>query len=532
MNRILTLLFSLAALSAAAQVTEPVPTRAETGADACPAAIAPIEAPFYMPQLGKPLFRDVDVRLEARADGALRTRQIQQAIDRLAREGGGRVVLGRGVWPTGRLVLKSGVELHVEEGAEVRFSGEVEDFLPAVFTTNAGVELYSLGACIYAEGQHDIALTGRGRLIGPALGGSIRAGRPQNDGDIDPDTPVAERLFDGRNGRGIQLPTFFGPIGCRNVYLEGVSFEQTAFWNVAPVYCENVVIRGIRVSSFGTPCGDGVDITCCRNVLVEYVTTDCGDDNIAVKGGRNEFGYRVNRASENIVVRRCLALRGMGGLTVGSETAGWIRNLYAHDCVCDGTRVGIRLKTRRPRGGGGENLFFERIRLKTEAGALAWEMLGTANFVGGLSARLPAPALTHLTPAVRNVSIREVIVEGCRELIYVQGIPESPARNIRIENVTADTRRDTSVSAYGVYKPKPSPYVIDLVDVDGIVLRNIRATTDKRDIRLVDVREGLFENIVLDLRGGELRTEISGDGTRCLRFERCEPAIVATRRDE
>ena len=128
-----------------------------------------------MPQLGKPLFRDVDVRLEARADGALRTRQIQQAIDRLAREGGGRVVLGRGVWPTGRLVLKSGVELHVEEGAEVRFSGEVEDFLPAVFTTNAGVELYSLGACIYAEGQHDIALTGRGRLIGPALGGSIRA---------------------------------------------------------------------------------------------------------------------------------------------------------------------------------------------------------------------------------------------------------------------------------------------------------------------------------------------------------------------
>ena len=83
MNRILTLLFSLAALSAAAQVTEPVPTRAETGADACPATIAPIEAPFYMPQLGKPLFRDVDVRLEARADGALRTRQIQQAMRKL-----------------------------------------------------------------------------------------------------------------------------------------------------------------------------------------------------------------------------------------------------------------------------------------------------------------------------------------------------------------------------------------------------------------------------------------------------------------
>lgn len=525
MNRLLLCLLSLAAFPAAAQVTEPIPTRAEAGADALPAEIAPIEAPFYMPRLRKPVFRDATVRLEARTDGALRTDDIRRAIDALSKAGGGRVVLGRGVWPTGRIVLKSGVELHVEEGAEVRFSGEVADFLPAVFTANAGVELYSLGACIYADGQHDIALTGKGRLIGPAAGGTIRQGRPQNDGEIDPDTPVEERLFDGRDGRPIQLPTFFGPIRCRNVYLEGVSFENTAFWNVAPVYCENVVIRGIRVSSYGIPCGDGVDITCCRNVLVEYVTTDCGDDNIAVKGGRNEFGYRVGRASENIVVRRCLALRGMGGLTVGSETAGWIRNLHAHDCVCDGTRVGIRLKTRRPRGGGGENLSFERIRLKTEAGALAWEMLGTANFVGGLSARLPAPALTHLTPAFRNVSIREVIVDGCRELIYVQGIPESPARNIRIENVTADTRRDTSVTAYGVYKPKPSPYVIDLVDVDGITLRNIRAVSSKRAVRLVDAREVLFENVSLDLCGEELRTEISGDRTRHVRFENCTPAF-------
>lgn len=526
MNRLTLLLAcSLATFSAAAQVTEPIPTRSEVGADALPAEIAPIEAPFYMPQLRKPHFRDVTVRLEPRTDASLCTADIQQAIDHLSQAGGGRVVLAPGHWYTGRIVLKSGVELHVEEGAEVRFSGETADFLPAVFTTNAGVELYSLGACIYACDAHDIALTGRGRLIGPAQGGTIRQGRPQNDGDIDPDTPVANRIFDGREGRTIQLPTFFGPIGCRNVYLEGVSFENTAFWNVAPVYCENVVIRGIRVSSYGIPCGDGVDLTCCRNVLVEYVTTDCGDDNIAVKGGRNEFGYRVGRASENIVVRRCLALRGMGGLTVGSETAGWIRNLYAHDCVCDGTRVGIRLKTRRPRGGGGENLHFERIRLRTEAGAMAWEMLGTANFVGGLSSRLPAPALTHLTPAFRNVTIRQVIVDGCRELIYVQGIPESPARNIRIENVTADTRRDTTRTAYGVFKPKPSPYVIDLVDVDGITLRDIEAVSSKRAIRLVDVRDALFENVRLDLGSAELQQEISGDMTRNLRFESCSPAM-------
>lgn len=520
MKRLLCLVLGLVALTATAQRPH-IPTRGEVGAAVMPAEIAPIEAPFYMPQLQKPTFPDREVKLFPATDGRLQTKEIQKAIDRLSKQGGGRVTLTAGDWFTGRITLKSNIELHTEEGTTVRFSGEVEDFLPAVFTTNAGVELYSLGACIYANGAENIALTGKGRLIGPAKGGSIREGRPQNDGEIDPDTPVEERLFDGQKGRTIQLPTFFGPINCKNVYLEGVSFEQTAFWNVAPVYCENVIIRGIRISSFGQPCGDGVDITCCRYVLVEYVTTDCGDDNIAVKGGRNEFGYRVGRPSESIVVRHCLALRGMGGLTVGSETGGWCRNVYAHDCVCDGTRVGIRLKTRRPRGGGGENLYFERVRLKTEAEAMAWEMLGTANFVGGLASRLPAPPLTHLTPSFRGVTIRDIEVEGCRMLVYVQGIPESPAKHILIENVWGDTRRDEAVSAYGHYKPSPKPYVIDMVDADGVTLRNFQVVTAKEQIRIVDVRNLTMEDLQIDCYGEELDVEISGEMTEHLKKVGC-----------
>ena len=521
MKRLLGIALSLLAWSVTAGEVH-IPKADEVGAAALPATIAPIEAPFYMPQLQKPAFPDREVRLLPATDGRKQTKEIQRAIDRLSKAGGGRVTLTKGEWLTGRITLKSNVELHTEEGTTVRFSGEVEDFLPAVFTTNAGVELYSLGACIYANGAENIALTGKGRLIGPALDGSIRrVGRPQNDGEIDPDTPVEERLFDGKQGRMIQLPTFFGPIHCKNVYLEGVSFEQTTFWNVAPVYCENVIIRGIRISSFGQPCGDGVDITCCRYVLVEYVTTDCGDDNVAVKGGRNEFGYRVGRPSENIVVRNCLALRGMGGLTVGSETGGWCRNVYAHDCVCEGTRVGIRLKTRRPRGGGGENLYFERIRLKTEAEAMAWEMLGTANFVGGLASRLPAPPLTHLTPSFRGVTIRDIEVEGCRMLLYVQGIPESPAKHIRIENVLADTRRDESQSAYGHYKPQPKPYVVDMVDADGVTLRNFKVITNKEEFRVTDVSNLTMENVHITVDGGVLKTELSGEQNQHLRLENC-----------
>ena len=157
MRRLFSLLCSLWALSAVAQTTQPLPTIEQVGRDALPETIAPIEAPFYMPQLQKPDIPDRQVRLLPASDDRMQTRTIQRAIDRLAKQGGGRVVLAKGVWHTGRIILKSNIELHFEEGTEVRFSGEVEDFLPVVFTTNAGVELYSLGACIYAHNAENIA---------------------------------------------------------------------------------------------------------------------------------------------------------------------------------------------------------------------------------------------------------------------------------------------------------------------------------------------------------------------------------------
>ena len=152
---------------------------------------------------------------------------------------------------------------------------------------------------------------------------------------------------------------------------------------------------------------------------------------------------------------------------------------------------------------------------------MAWEMLGTANFVGGLASRLPAPPLTHLTPSFRGVTIRDLEVEGCRMLDYVQGIPESPAKHILIENVWGDTRRDEAVSAYGHYKPSPKPYVIDMVDADGVTLRNFQVVTAKEQIRIVDVRNLTMEDLQIDCYGEELDVEISGEMTEHLKKVGC-----------
>lgn len=507
---LLLLLMCLGMHVASAQVH--IPTRAEVGAAVCPTEIAPIEAPFYMPEMERPTFPDYTVRVACPTNGDMATRAIQKAIDQTAKRGGGRVIVPAGHWHTGRITLKSNVNLHLEEGCELHFSGEIEDYLPAVFTTNEGVEIMSLGACVYACDAENIALTGKGRLIGPKSGSIKDRQVSFSIEKIDFNTPVEERIYDGKDGGEVFLPTFFGPINCKKVFLEGVRFEQGFFWNIAPVYCEELIIRGVEVESVGIPRGDGIDITCCKYVLIEYSTMSCGDDNFAMKGGRNEYGEAIGRASENIVMRRCLTLRGHGGITCGSETAGWIRNLYTHDCVFDGTQVGIRFKTRRPRAGGGENLTYERIRMNTTKGAIVWDMLGNPAWIGALAARKPAQRWTKLTPAFRAITIRDVVVEGCRELIDMKAIPESPVRYLQIENLTLDMSRT---------KSDPSNRRLMLLrDVEGMSMRNFRMIGAKKPlIEVVDGRNLIFEN--WQTEGITPEVQYEGDLTGDIRFYNC-----------
>lgn len=439
-----------------------VPEIEEVGAICLPADIAPIKAPFAMPQLQAPKFpaREInlkDLNLDA---SQLVTKQIQQAIDEMSAKGGGKVIVPQGIWKSGRIHLKSNVNLHLEEGAEIHFSGDIKDYLPAVFTRCEGVEVYSMGACIYAYQQENIALTGKGKIVGPERDCEILRSEKKGgviENLIDANSPVESRLFDNQQGQGVFLPTFVSPTDCKNVLIEGITLERTPMWNVVPVYCDGVIIRGITVRSVGIPRGDGIDIESTRNVLIEYCTLSCGDDCFTMKAGRAEDGLRVNKPTENVVVRYCLAEQGHGGITCGSETAGVIRNLYLHDCVFNGTGSGIRFKTRRNRGGGGENITYERVRMILRGDAFNWDMLGSKMYVGELAVRFPALEMTPLTPFYRNIVARDIYVESCKYFFKAKGIPESPLSGVRIENVRVDH----------------SQRLMSLYDVDDITLKQV-----------------------------------------------------------
>ena len=440
-----------------------VPTRRDVGPQAMTKEIAPIKAPFDMPQLQRPKISGKKIVVKMVTKG-MSTKAIQAAIDKASKQGGGQVVIPEGHWQSGRIELKSNVELHLAEGCELHFSGRIEDYLPVVFTRDEGFEILSLGSFIYANNQENIAITGQGKIVGPSTDCEIYQINQEKAINIEkivfPDTPMSERVFDGKQRNGeVFLPKSIAPIRCKNVLIEGVTIEQGLYWNVVPQYCENVIIRGVTVNSFGHGRTDGIDVESSKNVLIEYCSLDCQDDCYTMKSGRNIEGVRIGIPTENVVVRHCLALRGAGGIVCGTEVAGGVKNIYCHDCVFDGTDQAVRVKTLRPRGGGVENLVVERIRANVKDYAFFCDMLGSIKWGGNLAKRLPAQPVNNYTPDFNTIRIDNVTIENCRMLVHAIGLPERPLRNVLFSNVKANCEQ-----------------LMKMRDTQGFVLKNAEIT--------------------------------------------------------
>lgn len=487
-------------------------TKDQVGAAAMPAIIEPVEAPFPMPSFQIPTFPalTISIKDQGAEEGILATAIIQKAIDEVSQQGGGKVLIPAGRWKSGRISLKSNVNLHLAKDAELHFSGQLEDYRPAVFTRHEGVEVMSLGACIYAYQQDNIALTGQGTLFGPE-DGPVKDQMMTEDvteNFVNVDLPVHQRIYEGHDGESIFLPMFISPTACTNVYIEGLTLEQTAFWNIVPVYCDGVIIRGVTVNSVGIPRGDGIDIESSRNVLIEYSTLNNGDDCFTMKAGRGIDGIRVNKPTENVVVRYCLAKEGHGGITVGSETAGKIRNIYVHDCVFDNTGVGIRFKTRRPRGGGGENLYYERLRMNLRQTAFRWDMLGQELYVGELAKRNPPREVNELTPQFKDIYIKDILVETASTFVNINGIPESPLQNLQMENVVV----------------KDSRKLFRADDARQLSFRNIEVVSDDSLLQFLDTREVVFDKAIFHVPGGNIISTIKGEASDSIRFINTQPS--------
>jgi len=360
----------IAADSDGVLVTQKTSPAAQTAA--ATAAKAWERVPEILARIKAPKFPDRDfviTNFAAVGDGETDcTKAFRDAMDACQKAGGGRVVVPAGIFMTGPIHLKSHVNLHVTKGATIRFTTNTAAYLPVVFTRYECVEVMNYSPPLYAFGQTDIAITGEGTLDGQGsawhrwvkeFGGDIKALYKMGDDNV----PVAERVFgESRHLR----PNFIQPTRCKNVLIEGVKVINSPMWTITPLYCTNVTVRSVTVETEG-PNTDGCDPDSCKDVWIKDCTFSNGDDCIAVKSGRDKDGRRVSIPCENVVIQDCRFAAGHGGVTMGSETAGGIRNVFAERCHFDSADLdmAMRFKTNPARGGYVEDIYLRDCTVKT-----------------------------------------------------------------------------------------------------------------------------------------------------------------------
>lgn len=311
--------------------------------------------------ISAPSFRDACYEVPADGDYIL---ALNSTIERCGAEGGGRVIVREGRHEcNGPVILKSNVNLHLEKGAELLFSTNIADYLPEVRTIFEGTELYNYSPFVYALNEENIAITGEGVLDGRASGSFARF-RPQRSAQQDSlrqmgidGVPVEVRRF---GDRSILPPSMIQPFGCKNILIEGITILDSPYWVIHPVLCDNVTVRGVKISSYNLN-NDGCDPEYSSNVLIENCTFDCGDDAIAIKAGRDQDGWRIGIPTRNILVRNCRFNSKCNGLCIGSEMSAGVENVVARDIVIGNCHSGIYFKSNLDRGGYIRNVHVSNI---------------------------------------------------------------------------------------------------------------------------------------------------------------------------
>ncbi len=348
----------------------------------------------------------------------INTKAIQVAIDKCSAEGGGLVVVPKGIFLTGSIFLKKGVNLQVEKEGVLKGSVNPEDY-PQVNTRWEGVEREFTAALLNAVDLDGVEVTGEGTIDGSGDQwiDKSRQQRQQAQGGqrsgLTPTLPPRPRLICFQN--------------CRKVRIAGLSLKNQALWCLHILYCDDVTVDGLTIRArHDIPSSDGIDPDSSRNVLITKCDIDVNDDCISIKAGKDADGARVNKPCENIIIEKCRFGYGHGGVAMGSEVTGGIRNVEVRDCVAeDDNWEPIRFKSQPSRGGVVENITYRNIELKNTRNAL------TFNMEWRMVPPVAPPA--QVPTVVRNVKIINV-TGTVKTAGKMHGMKQSPIENVTFEN--------------------------------------------------------------------------------------------------
>ncbi|TJZ62163.1 glycoside hydrolase family 28 protein [Sphingobacterium olei] len=432
---------------------------------------------------------------------AINTQAIKKAIDAAANKGGGTVYFPAGKYLTGPIHLKSNITIHIEAGAELHFSDNFDHYLPMVESRWEGTEVTNFSPLFYGNGLENIAIVGRGLIDGHGKNwwrfSEVEVKKLTEDSKwqkefkrlnkdvLAPDLP-------GWVERGFLRPPFIQFLNCNNVQIKDIKIQNSPFWTINPQYCNNVTIDGITIDNPPSPNTDGINPESCQNVHIANSHISVGDDCITIKSGKDRSGRKVNIPAENYTITNCTMLRGHGGVVIGSEMSGGVKNIVISNCVFDGTDRGIRLKTARGRGGVVENIRVSNIVMRNiRDQAIVMDMQYATTEVEPVSER---------TPAFKNIFISDM-AGNTNRVGLIRGLLEMPVENVSFSNINMQAQSGFSlenaknISFQNVQVDVANEPLIKVKNVEFMDIQKVQNYTPHPDKALIVLEEAKYVNI-------------------------------------
>lgn len=442
---------------------------------------------FKMPKVNEPVIPANVVNLKdfgaVNGGYVLNTKAFADAIDALSKKGGGKLIIPPGIWLTGPIILKSNIELHAQTGALIKFSTD-KTLYPIIETSFEGINTWRCISPIYGKNLENIAFTGNGVWDGSgeawrqvkkskltdeqwkkfvASGGVLNAKKDS--------WYPSEQYLKGANGADQNIRhdlktkedfeaihDFLRPVlvsiqNSKRVLFDGPVFQNSPAWNIHPLLIEDLIVRNVTVRNpWFSQNGDGLDVESCKNVIIENSSFDVGDDAICIKSGKDKDGRDRGVACENIIVKNNIVYHGHGGVTVGSEMSGGVKNLHVSNCTFMGTAVGLRFKSTRGRGGVVENIFISDVFMTDiPSQAISFDLYYGGKSIaetvaeGGNTVTTKLVPVNEETPQFKNITIKNITIKGAQQAVFLQGLPEMNLENIEISNLIAKSEKGFSI---------------------------------------------------------------------------------------
>ncbi len=393
------------------------------------------------------------------------------ALEKIRDQGGGVLNVPAGDYLTSSIRLYSHTTLNIEAGARLLFKQDTEGW-PLEELEFEGIEGSIYRPCVFARDAEFVKLTGDGTLDGQGE----YWWKKHKAGELEHPRPFLVCFAD-----------------CRHVTVENVFLTNSPVWTVHPLRCEDVILRGLRIKNPAvSPNTDGIDPNCCRDVRISDCTVDVGDDCVVVKSGTEDT--TAPGPSERIIIENCHFLHGHGGIVMGSEMSGGIRNVLVSNCVFYETDRGIRLKTRRGRGGTVEGLQLSNLIMEKVMCPFVFNMYYYCG-KGGKEKRVwdkAAYPVDESTPALRDVRICDVTVRRCTSCAgFFYGLTERPVEGVVFKNVLVEMDEEGAEGTPAMMNDCPVMkkrgfYMRNAVNVD---LSSVRVTG--QDGALLDADESV-----------------------------------------